>query len=69
MPAKLHINGGIKSVKVSDRHRVIKENKKYKMTVNMFDKNKVFLYTDFMGLKKIKQAIDAWWVEYLNDTD
>lgn len=69
MPAKLHINGGIKSAKVSDRHRVIKENKKLKLTLNMSDGNKVFIYSDMSGIKKIKHAIDKWWVEFLNDTD
>ena len=69
MPAKLHINGGIKSAKISDRHRVLKENKKFKLTVNMADGNKLFLYTDQFGLRKLKIVIEQWWVTFLNDTD
>ena len=69
MPSKLHVTGSIKSCTISDRHQVIKESKKFKLTVNLNDGNKLFLYTNAFGLQKLKLELNKWWVRELNDTD
>ena len=68
-PSKLHVNGGIKSVKVSERDHLKDESKKFQLTINMTDKNKVFIYTDQFGLKKLTMVLSQFWTEMLNDPD
>lgn len=63
MSSKVHVSGKIKSVSIANRNRVVKESKQFKLTINMVDGNKVFLYTDEYGMRKIKKATDEWWRE------
>ena len=69
MPAKLHVTAEIKSVKVSERDHLPKESKKFQLTINMRDKNKIFFYTDNYGLKKLTMVLSQFWTERLNDPD
>ena len=67
MPCKLHVTGEIRSVKVSSRDHLSEALNKTQLTINMSDGNKIYLYTDNYGLKKLTMALSAWWTEMLNE--
>jgi len=69
MGFKIHVTESVKRAIVSDIHRLRDERSLYKLKVSLSGDSIVTFYVTNFDLKKLKNALDEWWEERMNERE